>query len=388
MNSIDPHISFTIEHESNGQLSFLDTLISRDNKKLNIDIYRKPTHTDRYLDFRSHHDREHKISTAATLLHRALKLPNSESGKAREIDRISIALQSNGYPPKVTADIIRKKSSNPPTPSPEELVGMFFSWADPMNNQSFAVLPYIKGITEPLTRILKSHDIRVTNKPIKTLQQEFSVPKFRPRVVDQCNVVYKIPCASCPWSYIGETKRSFSTRRKEHIRNTKQCAKGSNVAKHAWTLDHAIDFENAEIIDKGNNRIRKTLESWHTAKTECVFQKQSDNTGLRVFFNGPLRIYNCNGCCKRWYFTFNGAECTAPDAIDGVVYMATGASPNAIKDLHRVRMIEGVCEKVSKGEVKVGFWVGNCAGYGAADAYTGWNSVSRIYVEEVPPPQH
>ncbi|XP_078368057.1 collagen triple helix repeat-containing protein 1-like [Oculina patagonica] len=121
---------------------------------------------------------------------------------------------------------------------------------------------------------------------------------------------------------------------------------------------------------------------------ECVFQKQSDNTGLRVFFNGPLRIYNCNGCCKRWYFTFNGAECTAPDAIDGVVYMATGASPNAIKDLHRVRMIEGVCEKVSKGEVKVGFWVGNCAGYGAADAYTGWNSVSRIYVEEVPPPQH
>ncbi|KAL9956217.1 hypothetical protein ACROYT_G037664 [Oculina patagonica] len=119
---------------------------------------------------------------------------------AREIDRISIALQSNGYPPKVTADIIRKKSSNPPTPSPEELVGMFFSWADPMNSQSFAVLPYIKGITEPLTRILKSHDIRVTNKPIKTLRQEFPVPKFRPRVDDQCNVVYKIPCASCPWS--------------------------------------------------------------------------------------------------------------------------------------------------------------------------------------------
>ncbi|XP_078384100.1 uncharacterized protein LOC144666557 [Oculina patagonica] len=187
LNSIDPHISFTIEHESNGQLSFLDTLISRDNNKLNIDVYRKPTHTDRYLDFRSHHDRDHKISTAATLLHRALKLPNSESGKAREIDRISIALQSNGYPPKVTADIIRKKSSNPPTPSPEELVGMFFSWADPMNSQSFAVLPYIKGITEPLTRILKSHDIRVTNKPIKTLQQEFPVPKFRPPVDDQCN---------------------------------------------------------------------------------------------------------------------------------------------------------------------------------------------------------
>ena len=57
------------------------------------------------------------------------------------------------------------------------------------------------------------------------------------------------------------------------------------------------------------------------------------------------------------------------------------------KDLHRPRHIEGVCENIAKGTVRVGFWVGNCAGYGFADAYTGWNSVSRIYVEEVPPPQ-
>ena len=57
------------------------------------------------------------------------------------------------------------------------------------------------------------------------------------------------------------------------------------------------------------------------------------------------------------------------------------------KDLHRVRQIEGACEKVHKGRVRVGFWVGNCAGFRTADAYTGWRSVSRIYVEEVPPPQ-
>jgi len=59
------------------------------------------------------------------------------------------------------------------------------------------------------------------------------------------------------------------------------------------------------------------------------------------------------------------------------------------KNLHRVRQIEGVCEKVKQGTVRVGFWVGKCAGRGLnlGDAYTGWNSVSRIYVEEIPPPQ-
>jgi len=118
---------------------------------------------------------------------------------------------------------------------------------------------------------------------------------------------------------------------------------------------------------------------------ECVFKKKSDNTGLRVFWNGNLRLYNCHVCCRRWYFTFNGVECSAPAAIEGVVYMVHGNGGK--KDLHRVRQIEGVCEKVHRGTVRVGFWVGNCAGFGSADAQTGWNSVSRMYVEEVPPPQ-
>jgi len=118
---------------------------------------------------------------------------------------------------------------------------------------------------------------------------------------------------------------------------------------------------------------------------ECVFNKKSDKTGLRVFWNGALRLYNCHACCRRWYFTFDGDECSSPAAIDGVVYMNRGEG--GTKNLHRVRQIEGVCEKVHKGAVRVGFWVGNCVGYGSADAETGWNSVSRIYVEEVPPPQ-
>ena len=99
-----------------------------------------------------------------------------------------------------------------------------------------------------------------------------------------------------------------------------------------------------------------------------------------------LSIYNCNSCCRRWYFTFNGAECSAPAAIDATVYMNLGAG-SRINNLYRPRHVEGVCDKIHKGTVRVGFWVGNCSGYGSADASTGWNSVSRIYVEEVPPPQ-
>ena len=57
------------------------------------------------------------------------------------------------------------------------------------------------------------------------------------------------------------------TRKKEHIRNVKLRKTGPNIAAHAWRNNHSIDFNNARVIDKGNFRIRKTVESWHTPNT-------------------------------------------------------------------------------------------------------------------------
>ena len=82
---------------------------------------------------------------------------------------------------------------------------MFFKWVDLAHTRGVATLLYIKGLTEPLTRLLRRHDILVTNKPVITLQQEFPAAKFRLEEEDQCNVVCKIPCSTCSWSYIGKT---------------------------------------------------------------------------------------------------------------------------------------------------------------------------------------
>ena len=71
---IDPHISFTIEEESDQQVAFLDTLVSHKDITITIGVYRKATYTDRYLDFSSHRDKRHKISTAETILHHTIKL--------------------------------------------------------------------------------------------------------------------------------------------------------------------------------------------------------------------------------------------------------------------------------------------------------------------------
>ena len=54
INSLHQNIKFTMEEESNGELAFLDTL-ERNNGEISVLVYRKPTHTDQYLHYSSHH---------------------------------------------------------------------------------------------------------------------------------------------------------------------------------------------------------------------------------------------------------------------------------------------------------------------------------------------
>ena len=53
LNSIDPHIKFTIELPGTDELLFLDTPNKPTPNSIESRVYRKPTHTDRYLDYNS-----------------------------------------------------------------------------------------------------------------------------------------------------------------------------------------------------------------------------------------------------------------------------------------------------------------------------------------------
>ena len=128
LNSIDLMISFTMEKENNQQISFLDNPVSSENGFIVTHVFRKPTHTDRYLDFNSHHEKKHKISTASTLLNRACNLLNTMEGRSSEVNYVTNALLANGYQPAVISHVLKMKKPSPELiPSPEELVGLFFN---------------------------------------------------------------------------------------------------------------------------------------------------------------------------------------------------------------------------------------------------------------------
>ena len=56
LNSVEPCITFTIERENESKIAFLDTMVHhQEDGKLITTVYQKPTHTDRYLSYLSHH---------------------------------------------------------------------------------------------------------------------------------------------------------------------------------------------------------------------------------------------------------------------------------------------------------------------------------------------
>ena len=115
---------------------------------------------------------------------------------------------------------------------------------------------------------------------------------------------------------------------------------------------------------------------------DCVFNKRKEDTAICVVYQSNFRL-NCNStCCKRWFVTFNGAECRGPLPIEAVYWLRSRSQDN-----HIPGAIEGFCDNIHKGRIRVGIKIGNCVEYGHADGETGWNTVSRLLIEEVPRPQ-
>ena len=71
LHSIDPHIKFNIELPGTGGIPFLDTLTKPTPNSIESTVYRKPTHTDRYLDYNSNHPISAKLPVIHSLIHKA-----------------------------------------------------------------------------------------------------------------------------------------------------------------------------------------------------------------------------------------------------------------------------------------------------------------------------
>ncbi|KAK5645629.1 hypothetical protein RI129_004093 [Pyrocoelia pectoralis] len=202
LNGINNSIQFTMELETNNSLPFLDLLITRNNdNNFNYSVYRKPTHTNRYLNANSHHHPTQLNSVMKTLIVRSLRLTEKQN-QNYELNNLKIILQQNGYKLHQINNIIRKNLRH--KHSEKNNVN---------DDRRVLILHYLKGVTDKIARKFPKNEFRVVFKPYRTLSQFIRTPKDT--IPGESQGVYEIQCCDCSQSYVGQSNRRISARANE-----------------------------------------------------------------------------------------------------------------------------------------------------------------------------
>ncbi|XP_059495631.1 uncharacterized protein LOC125446408 isoform X2 [Stegostoma tigrinum] len=232
-------ITFTKEEENNNKLPFLDVTVERTvNGELQTSVYRKTTHTDQILNYRTNHPNTHKRSCIRTLFQRATTHCSTEELRRAEENHLYSVFKKNGYP----MNTVRRFLSNKPKQT------------DKTGPETIITLPYIKDISEMNARLLGPLGIMVAHKPTNTLKQQLMNLKDPIQTTSKTNVIYKIPCQNCDKHYIGQTGRKLATRIHEHQLATKRHDPLSLVSLHTDEEGHHFDWDNASILRQAKQR--------------------------------------------------------------------------------------------------------------------------------------
>jgi len=288
LNSLHPNIKFTVEYESDfGRIPFLDLFIIKTDVKLDITVYRKPTHSGVYTHFASFLPTRLKRQLVVTLLERAYKICSGYELLHREFEDLKRLLMRNGYNEDYILSIINSFMSSKYNHNQGKRFG-------PDKYKIFISLPYIGEASEKIRGNINSCLSQMKCGGIQLVLIDkfsrvgdwFQAKDRQPlRLVN--GVVYKIAC-SCGCFYIGETGRCLQTRFDEHCKTTGKSL--TEVGKHLKeNPGHSICFD-TQVSALGRCNFtsrRKFLETLH-------LQDHKRDPGLLndMLKSKPLYLFN------------------------------------------------------------------------------------------------
>ena len=265
INSIDPAIKFTAEGtQGNGAIPFLDTLIiTQADNSLSISVYCKPTHTDQYLQWDSHHCLSAKYSVIGTLTHRAKTVGTDQELLQKELTHLRRELGKCNYPSwainrvqnkvlnsnwEEQGNNIQQNSNNNNQIQANNNQGASKATNRSGSNSTLGqlVIPYVKGTAESFKHICGRYAIKVHFKGNTTIKQALMKPKDQDPMDKKSRVIYNYQCnhIACNEEHIGETVRTLGERCKEHLRHP------SPIQAHIQQTGHTITDTSFNIIGR------------------------------------------------------------------------------------------------------------------------------------------
>ena len=203
---------------------------------MNCTVYRKPTHNNRYLHFKSNHPPKVKRGVVISLLDRVLNIC-SEPYVKKELNFIRDILFGNGHPISLINTVIAQRlkmySSEALNPTPVN---------DSNKPTSTIYLPYVPKITSKLKKVCLKNNLRVVFTSNLSVMNLINSGKDKTPIT-RLRGVYQMPC-SCGNYYIGRTHQNLGTRLQQHKESIEKALKSKN---NSISFDSALSnhiFEN------------------------------------------------------------------------------------------------------------------------------------------------
>ena len=132
-------------------------------------------------------------------------------------------------------------------------------------------IPYLKGLSEELQRVFKSHGVPTYHKPFNTLRSLLVRPKDKSKKEKQCGLLYSVKFKECNKEYVGETARSLGTRFKEH---TDGKHPNSAITEHTQDTGHRYSIEDVKVLNREDKLLpRKVREAINIHKRKPALNR-------------------------------------------------------------------------------------------------------------------
>ncbi|XP_058827371.1 uncharacterized protein LOC131687310 [Topomyia yanbarensis] len=318
-NKQEEHLQFTAEIEQNSRLPYLDMVVVRKaDQSLRTEWYSKPISSGRLLNFHSFHQLRYKINVANNYIHRVYALSTNHDRETLK-GIIFQNLHANDYPKTLINNLLQqyfkkqRRSTQPAhrvlADSPPATLAPPDSDPGTTLNTTYRSIISIHGLTQRIISIFK-HDyssLRLASRQIHTVGSLHSKVKDPIHTMQQHNVVYKIPCYSCPGVYIGMTKNLLKSRLSGHKSNVNKldnliqdqttttdsrvASLGAQTAliEHCMQYQHRFAFEKTTIVDRTfRSSSLPYLEMCHITNTPHTVNSRSDVDNLSVIYAAIL----------------------------------------------------------------------------------------------------
>ena len=217
INSVDPAIKFTVEdNKEDRSIPFLDTIVKPEaDGSLSITVYRKPTHTDQYLHWDSHHHLLTTFSVIHTLSHRAQTVYNKPELLQQEKNHLRKALTKCKYPKWALDKVEKRLLTGPPERSLMGLIAKALQVPKqpPIKLKLRATLSYPthKVFVKVSKRSVVDMAFKTCFKGGSTIKNLLVSLKDKDPMANQSGPIYWYQCGDlgCDDEYIWETSRTF-----------------------------------------------------------------------------------------------------------------------------------------------------------------------------------